>query len=72
MASLRFRLNFIRLGIVGLTFHDTRHEAVSRMVLTQRKLTVFEIMNIVGHSSLKMLKRYTNLRPSELVDKWLG
>jgi integrase len=72
MASMRFRLNLLRLGIVGLTFHDARHEAVSRMVLTQRNLTVFEIMGIVGHSSLKMLKRYANLRPSELVDKWLG
>ena len=70
MASLRFRLNLIQLGIVGLTFHDTRHEAISRMVLKQRKLTVFEIMTIVGHSSIKMLKRYANLRPGELVEKW--
>ena len=70
-ASVHYHNTLKRLGIVGLTFHDCRHEAVSRMVLTQRKLTVFEIMTIVGHSSLRMLKRYTNLRPEELVDKWI-
>lgn len=69
-ASVRFNKTFRRLDIVGMTFHDCRHEAVSRMVLNQRKLTVFEIMTIVGHTSLKMLKRYTNLRPEELVEKW--
>jgi integrase len=57
------------MGIVDLRFHDLRHEAISRMVLKQRQLSVFEIMGIVGHSSLEMLKRYTNLRGDELAAK---
>lgn len=70
IASARFGKTFARLGIVDLHFHDCRHEAISRMVLSQRKATVFEIMDIVGHTSLKMLRRYANLRPEELVAKW--
>lgn len=57
------------LGIEDLRFHDLRHEAITRLVLYQRHLSVFEIMNIVGHSSIEMLKRYTNLRGDELVAK---
>lgn len=45
------------------------HEAISRMVLHKRKLSPFEIMKIVGHSSLAILNRYANLRGSDLVDR---
>jgi hypothetical protein len=38
------------------------------MTLTyKRQLSVFEIMSMVGHKSLKMLHRYTNFRTDELV-----
>lgn len=57
------------MGIRDLKFHDLRHEAISRMVLKQRQLSVFEIMDIVGHGSLEMLRRYTNLRGDELAAK---
>jgi integrase len=50
-------------------FHDLRHEAISRMVLYKRKLSVFEIMAIVGHSSTEMLVRYANLRGDELAHR---
>ncbi|WP_186090853.1 tyrosine-type recombinase/integrase [Burkholderia gladioli] len=50
-------------------FHDLRHEAITRMVLLKRNLSIFEIMRIVGHSSLDMLNRYANLRPEDLVDR---
>ena len=50
-------------------FHDLRHEAISRMVLYKRKLSVFEIMAIVGHSSTEMLVRYANLRGDELAQR---
>ncbi len=50
-------------------FHDLRHEAISRMVLYKRKLSVFEIMSIVGHSSTEMLVRYANLRGDELAHR---
>lgn len=64
-----FRRYAARAGLVNYTFHDLRHEAISRMVLYKRKLSVFEIMAIVGHSSTKMLMRYANLRGEELVDR---
>lgn len=56
--------------IEDLHFHDLRHEAISRMVLTRRNMSVYEIMKIVGHSSIDMLNRYTNLRADELVDRF--
>lgn len=59
------------MGINDLRFHDLRHEAISRLVLKQRQLSVFEIMDIVGHSSIEMLKRYTNLRGDELAAKMI-
>jgi len=65
-----FRQISARAGLVGFRFHDLRHEAVSRMVLLKRKLSVFEIMKIVGHSSTQMLDRYANLLGEELVDRF--
>lgn len=56
--------------IVDFHFHDLRHEAISRMVLTRRNMSIYEIMRIVGHSSIDMLNRYTNLRSDELVDRF--
>jgi integrase len=67
--STRFHLIMEELGIEDLRFHDLRHEAISRMVLYKRKLSVYEIMTIVGHSSLQMLNRYANLRGDELADR---
>jgi integrase len=58
-----------KAGIVGLTFHDLRHEAISTMVLKQRHMSVYEIMDIVGHASIEMLRIYANLRGDELVAK---
>lgn len=55
--------------IKDFRFHDLRHEAISRMVLYKRDLNMFEIMRIVGHSSIKMLDRYANLRSHELADR---
>lgn len=56
-------------NIEDFRFHDLRHEAISRMVLYWRQYNVFEIMQIVGHSSTEMLNRYANLRGEELVQK---
>lgn len=55
--------------IRDLRFHDLRHEAICRMVLNKRQLSVYEIMRIVGHSSMDMLNRYANLRGDELADR---
>lgn len=67
--SAVFGVMLKKSGIVGLRLHDLRHESVSRMVLRQRQFSIFEIMGIVGHSSLGMLKRYANLRGDELSAK---
>jgi integrase len=56
-----------RLGIDGLTFHDLRHEATSR--LFERGLNVMEVAAITGHRDLRMLRRYTHLRAEDLARK---
>jgi integrase len=55
-----------KAGLVDFHFHDLRHEAVTRMVLRQ-SISVEMIMQMVGHASLAMHRRYTNLRPAEMV-----
>ena len=52
-------------GIAGLTLHDLRHEATSR--LFEKGFNMMEVSTITGHKSLSMLKRYTHLRPSDLL-----
>jgi integrase len=56
-----------RAGIDGLTFHDLRHEATSR--LFEKGLAIQEVAAITGHQSLQMLKRYTHLRAEDLAKK---
>jgi len=67
--SAGFHKFVLRAGLEDFRFHDLRHEAISRMVLYKRKLSVFEIMAIVGHSEMSMLLRYANLRGEELADR---
>jgi integrase len=59
------------LGIKNLTFHDLRHEATSRLFELKhpdgtRVFSDVEIMRIVGHKSLIMLRRYLKSDASEL------
>lgn len=51
----------------GITWHDLRHEACSR--LFERGLHPLEVASITGHKSMQMLKRYTHLKPQDLVAK---
>lgn len=53
-----------RAGIEGLTFHDLRHEAASR--LFEKGLNPMQVAAITGHKTLQMLKRYTHLRAEDL------
>ncbi len=46
-------------------FHDTRHEATSR-IYERTTLSDLQIAKITGHKTLEMLKRYANLRGSNL------
>ena len=54
-------------GIKGLTFHDLRHEATSR--LFEKGLNPMEVAAITGHKTLQMLKRYTHLKAKDLVER---
>jgi integrase len=59
-----------RLGISDLRVHDLRHEATSRFF--ERGFSIPEVALITGHSDWASLKRYTQLRPQDLVDKLQG
>lgn len=52
-------------GIVeDLHLHDLRHEAISR--LFEQGYSITEVALCSGHKDLKMLQRYTHLRPADL------
>lgn len=60
-----------RTGIENLHFHDLRHEAVSRL-FELGTLDMMEVATISGHKSMQMLRRYTHLKASNLVQKLDG
>ncbi len=59
-----------RLNIHGLRFHDLRHEATSRFF--EMGLNPIEVAAISGHQDLKMLKRYTHIKPEHLGNRIMG
>lgn len=61
-----FRKARDRALIEGLTFHDSRHEAITRLAA---RLDVLELARMVGHRDLRMLMVYYNKTASELADK---
>ncbi|WP_227369869.1 site-specific integrase [Halomonas sp. M20] len=52
-------------GIEDLRFHDLRHEATSR--LFEAGYEIVEVQQFTLHESWDVLKRYTHLRPENLV-----
>lgn len=48
-----------RAGIEDFTFHDLRHSAASYLVMNGASLN--EIAEVLGHKTLKMVKRYAHL-----------
>jgi integrase len=50
-------------GIKGLTFHDTRHEALTRLA---RKLEVLDLARMVGHRDPRSLMIYYNATAEEI------
>jgi integrase len=56
-----------RSGLLGVRFHDLRHEAISR--LFERGLTMPEVASISGHRSLSQLMRYSHADTKSLVNK---
>lgn len=58
-------------GIVGLTFHDLRHEATSRMFEKPEKggrgMSAEQVIIVTGHASLEELQTYVNLHAEDLL-----
>ena len=55
-----------KAGIDDLHFHDTRHEAVSRLA---KKLDVLDLARMIGHRNLKLLMVYYNASAKELATR---
>ena len=55
-----------RAGITDLTFHDLRHEAVSRQF--ESGLSIPQVMAISGHQTVSQLFRYVNLSDNDPVN----
>lgn len=53
--------------LVGLKFHDSRHEACSR--LAERGFSTLEIASVSGHRTVQLLSRYVHLNPEDLARK---
>lgn len=66
--SRQFERIFVAAGCADLGFHDLRHEATSRLY-ERTTLTDIKIANITGHRDPRQLKRYANLRASDLADQ---
>lgn len=58
-----FRRARVRAGLQDLHFHDTRHEAVTRLA---RKLDVLDLARMIGHKDLRSLQVYYNATPAEI------
>jgi len=62
-----FARRFKKAKVVGFRWHDTRHEATSRLY-ERTRLTDLQVASITGHKGFRMLQRYANLRGSTLAD----
>ncbi len=60
-----------RAKIKDYTFHDLRHEALSRLA-ERGDFNVLELAAVSGHKTLQMLKRYTHLQATKLAQKLAG
>lgn len=63
-----FKAAVARANIDDFTWHDIRHEAISRIAETGR-LSLLEIAAVSGHKTLQMLKKYTHLHAEQLAHK---
>ncbi len=63
-----FKAAVKRAGVDDFTFHDIRHEALSRLA-ERGDFSVLEMAAISGHKTLQMLKRYIHLQAERLADK---
>lgn len=57
VASTLFRRARTRAKIEDLTFHDSRHDAITRLA---QKLSVLQLARMVGHRDIRSLQTYYN------------
>jgi integrase len=63
-----FRYACQRAKIQDFTWHDLRHEAMSRLS-EKSDFSILELASISGHKTLQMLKKYTHLQAEKLAEK---
>ncbi len=66
--SRQFTVFTEKAGCEGLKFHDLRHEATCRL-FERTSLSDVQISLITGHRDPRMLRRYSNLRGSDLAQR---
>lgn len=65
-SAVIFRRALSIAGIKALTFHDTRHEALTRLA---RKLEVLDLARMVGHRDPRSLMIYYNATAEEIAGR---
>jgi len=53
-----------RAKLIDLHWHDLRHTFASWAV--QRRVSLYELKELLGHSTLTMVRRYAHLAPEHL------
>lgn len=61
-----FRAAREKTGIENLKFHDTRHEAITRLA---GKLSVLDLARMVGHTDIRELMTYYNISADDIAGK---
>lgn len=64
--DVNFRQARDRADIQGLRFHDTRHEAITRLA---KRIDVLDLARMVGHRDIRMLQIYYNETAEEIAEK---
>ena len=65
--STAFQRAVREVGLEGIRLHTLRHEGISR--LFERGLQIQEVALISGHVSWAALRRYTHIKPLDVVEK---
>ena len=66
VASTLFRRAVARAEIADMTFHDSRHQAITMLA---RKLDVLDLARMVGHRDVKSLMIYYNATAEEIAER---
>ena len=68
--SAAFQRAVRAVGLADIRLHDLRHEGISR--LFEAGLQIQEVSLISGHTNWAMLKRYTHIKPNDVVEKLIA